>query len=64
MQACQLPVKTPDGMTGEQFLAHMARDKKVLDGGLRLVLLSQLGEAVVTDEVSGAEVSAVIEACR
>lgn len=64
LSACELPVNTPANMTSDQFLAHMARDKKVLDGGLRLVLLRRLGEAVVTDEVSAAEVAAVIEACR
>lgn len=35
-------------MTPEHFLEHMAVDKKVLDGQLRLVLLQRLGEAVVT----------------
>ena len=43
-----LPVVPPQEMTPEHFLEHMAVDKKVLDGQLRLVLLSQLGEAVVT----------------
>ena len=31
-------------------MQHMAVDKKVLDGQLRLVLLKQLGEAVVTGD--------------
>src|SRR5690606_27548295 len=43
-----LPVAPPREMTPEHFLEHMAVDKKVLDGQLRLVLLSRLGEAVVT----------------
>jgi len=38
-------------MTAERFLELMAVDKKVLDGRLRLVLLRQTGEAVVTSEV-------------
>lgn len=45
-----LPVVPPAEMTAEDFLEHMAVDKKVLDGRLRLVLLRQMGEAVVTDE--------------
>lgn len=45
-----LPVVPPDEMTPEDFLEHMAVDKKVLDGRLRLVLLRQLGEAVITDD--------------
>ena len=48
MQAAGLPVVPPQDMTPAQFLEHMAVDKKVLDGQLRLVLLRRLGEAVVT----------------
>lgn len=49
-QAAGLPVAPPKDMTPEHFLEHMAVDKKVLDGQLRLVLLRHLGEAVVTSE--------------
>ncbi|TWC41419.1 3-dehydroquinate synthase [Pseudomonas sp. SJZ079] len=49
-QAAGLPVVPPKDMTPEHFLEHMAVDKKVLDGQLRLVLLRRLGEAVVTSE--------------
>jgi 3-dehydroquinate synthase len=45
-----LPVVPPVEMGPEDFLEHMAVDKKVLDGRLRLVLLRQLGEAVITDD--------------
>lgn len=45
-----LPVMPPEGMSPEDFLEHMAVDKKVLDGRLRLVLLRRLGEAVITDD--------------
>lgn len=45
-----LPVVPPAQMTEAQFMEHMAVDKKVIDGRLRLVLLSQLGEAVITDD--------------
>ncbi len=43
-----LPVRPPEGMTGERFLSLMAVDKKVLDGQLRLVLLKGIGQAVIT----------------
>ena len=43
-----LPIVPPKEMTAEHFLEHMAVDKKVLDGRLRLVLLQGLGAAVVT----------------
>ncbi len=45
-----LPVIPPEEMTAEDFLTHMAVDKKVLGGRLRLVLLRQIGEAVVTGD--------------
>lgn len=47
-----LPVTTPSEMSAEHFLEHMARDKKVEAGQLRLVLLEQLGRAVVTSDFS------------
>lgn len=46
--AAGLPVVPPQDMTPEDFMEHMAVDKKVLDGQLRLVLLRGLGEAIVT----------------
>ncbi|MGE6995770.1 3-dehydroquinate synthase [Pseudomonas sp. NPDC047961] len=45
-----LPVVPPVDMSAEDFLKHMAVDKKVLNGQLRLVLLKRLGEAVVTGD--------------
>ena len=45
-----LPVVPPAEMQPEDFLEHMAVDKKVLNGQLRLVLLRQMGEAVVTGD--------------
>jgi 3-dehydroquinate synthase len=48
--AAGLPVVPPEDMTAADFMEHMAVDKKVLDGKLRLVLLRSLGEAVVTGD--------------
>lgn len=45
-----LPVVPPVGMTCDDFLRHMAVDKKVLNGQLRLILLRGLGEAVVSGD--------------
>jgi 3-dehydroquinate synthase len=50
MQRAGLPVVPPAEMTPAQFIEHMAIDKKVIDGRLRLVLLRAIGEAVVTDD--------------
>jgi 3-dehydroquinate synthase len=47
-----LPTTAPAGMTPAQFLQHMARDKKVEAGQLRLVLLKALGQGVVTADFS------------
>lgn len=48
LASARLPVVPPQEMNAEHFLEHMAVDKKVLDGRLRLVLLQGLGAAVVT----------------
>lgn len=48
LQLAQLPVVPPLTMRPADFLKHMAVDKKVLDGQLRLVLLEELGKACVT----------------
>lgn len=45
-----LPVVPPESMTSESFLEHMSVDKKVLNGGLRLILLRDCGSAVVTSD--------------
>lgn len=46
----KLPVAPPQGRSAEAFLKHMAVDKKVMDGSIRLVLLQACGKAVVTSE--------------
>lgn len=43
-----LPVVPPNDMTAEDFHRYMALDKKVHDGQLRLILLNDIGRAVVT----------------
>ncbi len=43
----QLPVACPQ-IPLDEFLGFMAHDKKVLNGQLRLVLLKQLGQAIIT----------------
>ena len=45
-----LPVAPPSDMKVDDFMRLMYRDKKVLDGQLRLVLLESLGGAVVTSD--------------
>ncbi|MDP6190800.1 MAG: 3-dehydroquinate synthase, partial [Gammaproteobacteria bacterium] len=50
LRQAKLPVRAPDDMTEKDFLAHMAVDKKITDGRLRLVLMTSLGDAVVTSD--------------
>ena len=49
-QRAGLPVVPPSEMTPADFMQHMAVDKKVIDGRMRLVLLRRMGEATVTDD--------------
>ncbi|ANF56993.1 3-dehydroquinate synthase [Halotalea alkalilenta] len=54
LRAAGLPVHAPEGMSSERFLELMRLDKKVLDAGLRLVLLDRLGQARVEANVDEA----------
>jgi 3-dehydroquinate synthase len=51
----RLPMQIPEGMTPEVFLDLMGRDKKVVDGRLRLVLLRAIGEALLVEDVGSDE---------
>jgi len=57
-----LPVRGPS-LGVERYLELMRRDKKVVDGKLRLVLLQRIGCARIQDDVPAAEVCATIESC-
>jgi len=52
LKRAQLPCIPPQEMTNQDFIDLMQVDKKVLDGKLRLVLLTAIGEAVVTSDFS------------
>lgn len=52
LKAAGLPLTPPENMTTDNFLELMAVDKKVIDGQLRLVLMHDIGNAVVTDAFS------------
>ncbi|MCF7201494.1 3-dehydroquinate synthase [Pseudomonas oligotrophica] len=69
LAAAGLPVVPPQDMTAADFLRHMAVDKKVENGQLRLVLLKELGQALVTadfprevlDETLTADYQAIVK---
>jgi len=56
-----LPVDAPRLGT-ERYLALMGRDKKVVAGSIRFVLLRSIGDAVVTADVSLPDLRAVLDA--
>jgi 3-dehydroquinate synthase len=55
-----LPLMPPADMDAARFLALMARDKKVVDGRLRVVALRGIGQAVVVDDVGEQEIDALL----
>ena len=57
-----LPVAPPQDMQADDFMALMVRDKKVLDGQLRLVLLERIGSATVTADFRLQWLEATLEA--
>lgn len=61
LEKAELPLAPPAGMTPVQFRELMAHDKKVLDGQLRLVLLRDLGKAVVTADYDAACLDALLQ---
>lgn len=63
LQRARLPVQGPAGMTVDEYLNLMAVDKKVLDGGLRLVLLRGLGQAVVTSDFDHQALNQTLKDC-
>lgn len=64
LRGMHLPVNAPDGMDADTFLTHMSRDKKVLDGRLRLVLLRAIGEACIVDDAGEQELRELLEGAQ
>ena len=59
LECCRLPVIAPP-LGVDRYLALMGRDKKVVGGALRLVLLEALGRAHVTADVPDAALRSVL----
>lgn len=59
LSALGLPVDPPPSMDVERFRTLMARDKKVIDGRLRLILLAAIGRAEIVDDVTGEQLKAL-----
>ena len=61
-QAVGLPVAPPASVTTQAMLEAMGSDKKVSGGKVRYIVLTQLGEAVVAENVTDEDIARVIDA--
>jgi len=61
LRGMHLPVQIPANMDADTFLALMARDKKAIDGRLRLVLLEDIGSACIVDDASESELRELLD---
>ena len=61
-QRAGLPTRGPD-LGDARYLELMQHDKKVVNARLRLVLLKEIGKAILVDDVPLADVSGAIAAC-
>ena len=57
-----LPTRAPADLDPDTFLTLMARDKKVQDGVIRLILLKAIGQAVISDDYDPALLRETLEA--
>lgn len=55
LRSMNLPTESPSDMTPQVFLDLMGRDKKVIEGKLRLVLISAIGQACIVDDATESE---------
>jgi len=61
VKRANLPVDAPVELSPERFVELMSVDKKVMDGVLRLVLLKDIGHAVITNDYTQEQ---LVEAIR
>jgi len=61
LEGVGLPTEPPKDIPTQRWLELMGRDKKVLDGRLRLVLLREIGEAFVTSDVEASDLAEFLE---
>ncbi len=60
--AAGLPVTGPTNMPTDEFMKLMSVDKKVRGGRIRLVLLKEIGQSVISDEYGKDKLIATLEA--
>lgn len=64
LKQAKLPIKGPAALSIDEMKSHMAVDKKVVDGQIRLVLLKTMGEAIVTDAFDLETLDQTLTECR
>ncbi|MGI9305206.1 MAG: 3-dehydroquinate synthase [Gammaproteobacteria bacterium] len=62
IERARLPVRAPADLPPERFTELMSLDKKVVDGQLRLVLLRDIGQAVVSGDFNPSVLQATLAA--
>jgi 3-dehydroquinate synthase len=62
LQRAALPASPPESMSGNDFMDLMSVDKKVLDGKMRLVLMKDIGESIISDDFDPAALKATLGA--
>ena len=60
IEQARLPVNAPAELSVDRFLELMSVDKKVMDGVLRLVLLRDIGHAVITEDYTQEQLAEAI----
>ncbi|TKB46720.1 3-dehydroquinate synthase [Thalassotalea mangrovi] len=59
--AFALPVTGPSGMSVDGYIRHMRRDKKNMDGNIRLILPTKIGQCEIFDNIEHRQLAQVIE---
>jgi len=63
LEVSGLPTRPTEKFDMNRLLEEMRLDKKVRDGKARFALLKRLGEAVVSDAVTDADIEEVFNVC-
>lgn len=61
IERADLPTTPPQAISSDEFIEHMAVDKKNVDGKLRLILLKRIGEATLPVAVDSAMLKATLD---
>ena len=60
LSAFDLPLIAPENMGYDEFICHMRRDKKNLEGKLRFILPTAIGHSEIRDDVSEAQLQQIL----